>query len=82
MVQKFSVENTNFEPVKVVNPFIATDERGAFVKDYSRKQLMEMGIEHELKEVFYTYSKKGVIRALHFQLNTAKISQSCKGFCI
>lgn len=69
MVQKFSVENTNFEPVKVVNPFIATDERGAFVKDYSRKQLMEMGIEHELKEVFYTYSKKGVIRALHFQLN-------------
>lgn len=26
------------------------------------------GIEHELKEVFYTISKKGVIRALHFQL--------------
>ena len=26
------------------------------------------GIEHELKEVFYTISKKGVIRAMHFQL--------------
>ena len=26
------------------------------------------GIEHELKEVFYTISKRGVIRAIHFQL--------------
>ena len=26
------------------------------------------GIDHELKEVFYTLSKKGVIRASHFQL--------------
>jgi len=26
------------------------------------------GIEHELKEVFYTISKRGVIRAMHFQL--------------
>ncbi len=26
------------------------------------------GISHELKEVFYTISKRGVIRATHFQL--------------
>ena len=26
------------------------------------------GIDHELKEVFYTISKRGVIRATHFQL--------------
>ena len=26
------------------------------------------GITHDLKEVFYTISKKGVIRAMHFQL--------------
>ena len=29
---------------------------------------MANGIEHELKEVFYTISKRGVIRATHFQL--------------
>ena len=30
--------------------------------------MMQNGIDHELKEVFYTISRKGVIRAMHFQL--------------
>ena len=30
--------------------------------------LKNNGIDHELKEVFYTVSKRGVIRATHFQL--------------
>lgn len=68
MIQPFSVENTRFDPVKLVHPFVATDERGAFVKDYSDAKLQELGISHPLKEVFYTYSHRGVVRALHFQL--------------
>ena len=51
-----------------INPFYATDERGGFVKDYNIDMFKANGIEHELKEVFYTISKKGVIRAMHFQL--------------
>lgn len=68
MMQKFSVEDTKFDTVKIVNPFVSTDKRGAFIKDYSAKQLADLGIDYFLKEVFYTYSFKGVIRALHFQL--------------
>ena len=45
-----------------INPFYATDERGGFVKDYNIDMFKANGIEHELKEVFYTISKKGVIR--------------------
>jgi len=35
---------------------------------YLIKPFRANGIDHELKEVFYTISKKGVIRAIHFQL--------------
>ena len=51
-----------------IQPFYATDERGGFIKDYNIDIFKANGIEHELKEVFYTISKKGVIRAIHFQL--------------
>ena len=51
-----------------IQPFYATDERGGFVKDYNIDIFKSNGIEHELKEVFYTISKRGVIRATHFQL--------------
>ena len=51
-----------------ITPFYATDERGGFVKDYNIDMFKANGIEHELKEVFYTISKKCVIRAMHFQL--------------
>ena len=67
MVHHFEFEKTKFEGVYLITPFYATDERGCFVKDYSGKVLREHGIEHDLKEVFYTYSHKGTIRAIHFQ---------------
>lgn len=51
-----------------IQPFYATDERGGFVKDYNIDMFRANGIVHELKEVFYTISKRGVIRATHFQL--------------
>jgi dTDP-4-dehydrorhamnose 3,5-epimerase len=38
-----------------------------FVKDYSLDVFNNNDISYVLKEVFYTYSKKGVLRALHFQ---------------
>lgn len=67
MIQQFEFHKTNFEGVYLIDPFCATDNRGAFVKDYSQEVFRKNGIEHELKEVFYTYSEKGVIRAIHFQ---------------
>lgn len=50
-----------------VTPFNADDIRGCFTKDYSKEVFEENGIKHDLAEVFYTTSYKGVIRALHFQ---------------
>lgn len=81
MIQKFSFEKTNFEGVILVKPFFATDERGYFIKDYSQEVFEQNGIRHDLKEVFYTVSNKGVIRAIHFQRvrEQAKLVRVVKG---
>lgn len=68
MITKFSFEELDLKGAYKIQPFYATDERGGFVKDYNIDTFKANGIEHELKEVFYTISKRGVIRATHFQL--------------
>ena len=68
MVQKFEFKELDLKGAYLIKPFYASDLRGGFVKDYNIDTFKENGIDHELKEVFYTISKKGVIRAIHFQL--------------
>ena len=68
MVTKFNFQELDLKGAFKIQPFYATDERGGFIKDYSVDLFRMNGIEHELKEVFYTISKRGVIRAIHFQL--------------
>lgn len=67
MNTKFRFESTPIEGVFAVTVFNADDERGKFTKDYSKEIFAENGIPYALSEVFYTTSRKGVIRALHFQ---------------
>ena len=67
MMTKFSISDTKIEGLKLITPFCSEDERGNFIKDYSLQLLEKEGIVFPLKEVFYTYSKKGTVRALHFQ---------------
>lgn len=68
MTEKFEFTELDLKGAYLIQPFYATDERGGFVKDYNIDVFKERGIKHDLKEVFYTISKKGVIRATHFQL--------------
>ena len=67
MISPFKFEQTEIEGLIKVSPFVADDIRGLFIKDYSKEVFENNGIYHDLKEVFYTVSHKGVIRALHFQ---------------
>lgn len=81
MIQKFDFKETELKGSYVITPFFASDERGGLLKDYNVDTFKANGIEHELKEVFYTISKKGVIRATHFQLvkQQAKLVRCVKG---
>lgn len=68
MIEKFQFEELPLKGAFLIKPFYASDERGGFIKDYNVDVFRSNGISHDLKEVFYTISKRGVIRALHFQL--------------
>ena len=69
MVEHFEFKELDLKGAYLIKPFYATDERGGFIKDYNIDTFEANGISHELKEVFYAISKKGVIRGIHFQLN-------------
>lgn len=81
MIQNFEFEELDLKGSYLINPFISYDKRGKFIKDYSQEIFLKNGINHDLKEVFYTVSQKGVIRALHFQevKEQAKLVRCIKG---
>lgn len=69
MVNRFDFQELDLKGAYLIKPFYAFDERGGLIKDYNIEIFRDNGIEYELKETFYTLSKKGVIRAIHFQLD-------------
>lgn len=81
MIQHFNFQRLELEGSFKIVPFCATDLRGDFIKDYNIDIFRENGIEHDLKEIFYAESKKGVLRGIHFQLvkQQAKLVRCIKG---
>ncbi|MDH5325754.1 MAG: dTDP-4-dehydrorhamnose 3,5-epimerase [Gammaproteobacteria bacterium] len=45
-----------------------SDARGSFVKVYNDEAYKELGFIMEFKEEYYSVSRKGVVRGMHFQL--------------
>lgn len=80
-MQQFEFLKTDFDEAFLIKPFFSDDLRGGFIKDYNINVFAQNGIEHNLKEVFYTISHKGVIRAIHFQREKeqAKLVRCIKG---
>ena len=61
------VEETSILGLKLIHQFRAEDERGSFVKVFHEQSFQDHGIRFDLKESFYSISKKDVIRGMHFQ---------------
>jgi len=51
-----------------VLPKVSEDLRGAFVKTYQESNFVNIGMGVTWNEQYYSISKKGVLRGLHFQL--------------
>lgn len=81
MVQKFDFCELDLKGAYLIKPFYAKDNRGGLIKDYNIDIFKNNGINYNLKEVFYTISKRGVIRAIHFQVvkEQAKLVRCIKG---
>lgn len=61
-----------FEPLPLQGACLLTlpafeDNRGSFIKTFQDSLFKEAGIDFELKESYFSLSKKEVIRGMHFQ---------------
>lgn len=50
-----------------IQPRVFEDARGRFVKPYQRDAFARHGLQTAFAEEFYSRSRKGVVRGLHFQ---------------
>jgi dTDP-4-dehydrorhamnose 3,5-epimerase len=68
MIPLFSELPVSLPGVRLLEPRVFRDERGAFVKTYHEDTLRAAGINFVMKEEFYSLSGKGVLRGMHFQI--------------
>jgi len=64
----FSLRETKLPGCFEVQPRIFDDDRGRFVKVFHQDEFLRLGLETNFKEEYYSHSRKGVIRGMHFQL--------------
>ncbi len=62
---------TKFENLFRIVPNIHRDSRGEFVKTFHRQAFRDMGVSFDIAEEFFTSSRQGVLRGMHFQLPPA-----------
>jgi len=79
-VLPFETRSTELPGCLELLPRHQQDERGGFVKVFHRDTFAQLGLETEYPEVYYSRSRQGVIRGLHFQLPPAH--QAKLVFCI
>ncbi len=60
---------------RAITPFVFDDERGRFVKTYHAPSFRKMGIDDVFVEDFYSISRRGVVRGLHFQVPPAQANK-------
>ena len=61
------IHETSMKGLCVLEPKIFNDDRGYFMESYNQRTLSELGIDIQFIQDNQSFSKKGVLRGLHFQ---------------
>lgn len=61
------IKETGFDGLVEFTPTIYNDDRGWFFEFYKESTLKQFGIDRKFPQENMSFSKKGVIRGLHFQ---------------
>jgi dTDP-4-dehydrorhamnose 3,5-epimerase len=64
-----TIEKTTIQDLVIINPAIFNDERGYFFEAYNQAKFHENGIMYDFIQDNQSFSKRGVIRGLHLQIN-------------
>jgi dTDP-4-dehydrorhamnose 3,5-epimerase len=63
---------TRIPEVFVLEPSVFTDARGFFLETYNERSFATLGIPEQFVQDNQSYSKRGVLRGLHFQTEQAQ----------
>ena len=63
------IEKTVIEDLVIIHPTVFEDPRGYFFEAYSQSKFHENGIMYDFIQDNQSFSKRGVIRGLHLQIN-------------
>ncbi len=61
------VTKTPFEGLLIIEPRVFEDARGYFFESYNKNEFHKAGIDFDFVQDNQSFSKKGVLRGLHFQ---------------
>lgn len=64
---EFNIIKTDINGLFVIEPKIFIDNRGHFFEAYNENEFIKIGIDKKFVQDNISYSKKGVLRGLHFQ---------------
>jgi len=73
------VEEMQLTDVKKIAPKVFHDDRGFFYESYKEPLLKEKGLQSCFVQDNHSYSKKGVLRGMHFQKGQAKLINVISG---
>lgn len=63
------IEKTFIEDLVIITPTVFEDSRGFFFEAYNQAKFLENGIDYQFIQDNQSFSKRGVIRGLHLQIN-------------
>lgn len=73
MNNRITVKDTGIDGLKIISPCYTEDSRGYFVKSLERDVLKQHGLQLDVQEEFESYSRRDVIRGLHFQSKNPQV---------
>nr|WP_315211435.1 dTDP-4-dehydrorhamnose 3,5-epimerase [uncultured Flavobacterium sp.] len=65
-----TIEKTPIQDLVIITPAVFEDSRGYFFEAYNQAQFNENGIKFQFIQDNQSFSKRGVIRGLHLQINS------------
>ncbi|OYX82914.1 MAG: dTDP-4-dehydrorhamnose 3,5-epimerase [Flavobacteriales bacterium 32-34-25] len=64
-----TIEKTTIEDLVIIKPTVFEDSRGCFFEAYNQAKFQENEINYQFIQDNQSFSKRGVIRGLHLQIN-------------
>lgn len=61
------IEETALPGVLLITPKVFGDSRGCFFETWNRRRFGEAGLQHDFVQDNVSFSRKGILRGLHFQ---------------